>query len=436
MTIDSGWTRILKENCPSAFLDSLPQNNLPKVVFIDGQIKLMKSNAILTWEVFYKVQFKKTIEFAFSSGADVVVLGFDNYKHVPDAKAPTQRKRSSKVQTWEFGEDEDLPPVIPDCWPMAIRNRTFKSKVIKMVCNNLRRETFVNKTLVIDWIGTPVIIGSQIKLPEVCFSQDAKRGECDIKAFNYMEMGSLLIMSTDGDYIPIALLQCAEKKGNVFLYRVKTKTNQENGVKKRKNIAVKGNSSRLEYEYVNINRLLSFVKGEFYQAKSPVDCFATLIATTGCDFTQNLPKLGPVKLWKNRKELLSIVSALQFSYSESLAISLMIIYVLNAGNSTSPSVIQKLRSALTQISMLKNDPKYFDEPVKIFQAWVLASAKSMQWPIERLFAHCKNTKWTLSYWKLLHAFPCPTEVESTGNSAYGFLLDKRGRINFEANPQQ
>ena len=78
MTIDSGWIRLLKTSCPAAFSQDLPFT--PHTVFIDGQIKLMKSDAIQTWELFYKIQFENTIRNAFKTGAQVVVLGFDNYQ--------------------------------------------------------------------------------------------------------------------------------------------------------------------------------------------------------------------------------------------------------------------------------------------------------------------------------------------------------------------
>ena len=55
MTIDSGWVKILKRECPQAFTDHLPE--VPGVVFIDGQIKLMKGEWIKTWSQFIERQF-------------------------------------------------------------------------------------------------------------------------------------------------------------------------------------------------------------------------------------------------------------------------------------------------------------------------------------------------------------------------------------------
>ena len=170
MTIDSGWIRILKQNCPNAFADKIPVASKPHVVFIDGQIKLMKSEKIRTWEQFVRIQFTNTVERAFSTGARVVVLGFDNYLHVPVSKAPTQRKRSSKIETMDFGPDSELPSIIPESWPMAIRNRAFKSKVVRMVCTNLAnqyKDIDGGRTLVIDWMDKPCVIGAPLILGRV-----------------------------------------------------------------------------------------------------------------------------------------------------------------------------------------------------------------------------------------------------------------------------
>ena len=102
MTIDSGWVKLLKKNAPEAFSDALPEK--PEVVFIDGQIKLMKGEHVRTWEAFLQSQFVNTIEHGFSLGARTVVLGFDDYQHVPRSKNMTQSKRNKSVPTVTFDE--------------------------------------------------------------------------------------------------------------------------------------------------------------------------------------------------------------------------------------------------------------------------------------------------------------------------------------------
>ena len=83
MTIHSDFFKLAKEGCAQAFTDAAPKR--PDVVFIDGQVKLMKADAIDSWSLFFQIQFFKTIERSFALGAHTVVLGFDNYEHVPSA---------------------------------------------------------------------------------------------------------------------------------------------------------------------------------------------------------------------------------------------------------------------------------------------------------------------------------------------------------------
>ena len=60
MTIDAGFLKILKkEVAPNAFVSTLPVR--PDMVFLDGQVLLMKANAITTWPVFLKVQFESKV---------------------------------------------------------------------------------------------------------------------------------------------------------------------------------------------------------------------------------------------------------------------------------------------------------------------------------------------------------------------------------------
>ena len=94
MTIDAGWVKILKTGAPRAFADALPGR--VDIVFVDGQIKLMKGDYVTTWDAFVQCQFVNTIENAFALGASTVVMGFDDYAYVPRSKNMTQSKRRSE----------------------------------------------------------------------------------------------------------------------------------------------------------------------------------------------------------------------------------------------------------------------------------------------------------------------------------------------------
>ena len=89
MTIDSGWVKILKRGAPAAFAAKLAA--VPGTVFIDGQIKLMKGEHVKTWKQYVEIQFFHTIDRCFQTGAHTVVLGFDNYAHVPSGAAAVLR---------------------------------------------------------------------------------------------------------------------------------------------------------------------------------------------------------------------------------------------------------------------------------------------------------------------------------------------------------
>jgi hypothetical protein len=102
MTIHSDFFKIVKEDCGHAFTDAPPLT--PDVVFIDGQVKLMKADAITSWELFYSVQFYLTVEKCFALGAHTVVLAFDDYDHVPSSKAMTQAKRAKMRVDYDFAQ--------------------------------------------------------------------------------------------------------------------------------------------------------------------------------------------------------------------------------------------------------------------------------------------------------------------------------------------
>ena len=57
MTIHADFIKILKQECGGAFMDQLPSPLTPNIAFIDGQVKLMKPDAITLWSVFIKIQF-------------------------------------------------------------------------------------------------------------------------------------------------------------------------------------------------------------------------------------------------------------------------------------------------------------------------------------------------------------------------------------------
>ena len=413
MTIDSGWVKILKDATPSAFQTKAPFT--PACVFIDGQINLMKSAHVTTWKQFVLQQFVKAVEKGFHMGADTVILAFDNYAHVPTAKHATQRRRNQKVAPFDFESGQELPSVMPYDWASAMRMKPFKVRVIQMVVCAIEQwfitlpEKFTaNRTLLIDAQDIPIVLGMQRPLPALFDdTQGIGRGECDIKAFAWLEWGPLLIMSTDGDYVPISLLQL-EKRAlqnsplpQIALFRLATNV----GEKRPASTKARGR----QYEFVHINPLLDFVQAEcsHMHATLPVTCFAMLVAMTGCDFSMNLPSIGPVRAWDTRRSIhidgvthADIFIAIAACYCKSFASA--------TGVSIKSLNHETCSSAYTRMSMHR--PRL--------------------WPLSRMSAHSRNVWWTLQYWTHLHAVQDPLTIED-GLSIYGYSSNL-GKIDFVA----
>jgi len=426
MTIDSGWVKLLKQNAPKAFTDALPAK--PDVVFIDGQIKLMKGEHVTTWEAFLRGQFVNTIEHGFSLGARTVVLGFDDYKHVPRSKNMTQSKRNRSVPTVTFDETQALPARPPEDWAAAMRNRTFKIKVITFVVNSLKHHYSgeERKSVVLDFSGKPLVVCGDYKLPAMfdTYTEDGagfQRGECDIKAPNWIpKSGTLLLISTDGDFIPIALIQLEKRlqeqgeAGNILIHRIKTKVKE---TCKRPRLG----SQKREYEYVNVQLLLGFLASEFPKTDTPARFFSCLVALTGCDFCMNLPAVGPTKLWAIRHTLGR--NELQSSYD--IMGALLQVYYIAFGQKAR-GVDKDLRLAVCDTSTAR--AAYAQLVVRVQNsAQVAQRTKESLWTSERLVAHVCNTMWTMQYWTQLHEYPDPLD----GNFGYE---TRNNLVRFAAQP--
>ena len=323
MTIHSDFFKLAKEGCGQAFTEAAPKR--PDVVFIDGQVKLMKADAIDSWPLFFRIQFFRTIEKSFALGAHTVVLGFDNYDHVPSAKAMTQAKRCKHKVNYECAQSSCLPAKIPEDWGSAMANRTFK---VKVVCKVLEATTawfeqklkedplYANLSLVLDHRGVPSVLGSSSLVRDFVHSREwsttehtVGRGECDIKAYTWQHMAQCLcIVSVDGDYLPLSLLQTLEPNScDVLLYRMLTRTKTEPA--KRKS-TYENDTSRpppRAYEFVDIAPLKAWLTVVFpSKVVHPVRQFCAMVALCGCDFARNLPRLGPRSLWKIRHRLQNV----------------------------------------------------------------------------------------------------------------------------------
>ena len=226
MTIDSGWVRVFKEQvAPNAFSKTCPFS--PKVAYIDGMPLLMISEARTTqWSDFLRNNFARTIIRYFRLGCEAVVLAFDDYDHVPKAKAITQANRAKQAkEAYDFADGSQLPPTIPPKYNEKLTNRIFKRRVIDMICNcivehishlPLQKEDakLFSRKLVLDYTGCPI----QFTCPAdgllnfdkqpVYLTDLPPLGEADIKYLRWAQVfqGDLVAYSVDGDFIPIALI--------------------------------------------------------------------------------------------------------------------------------------------------------------------------------------------------------------------------------------
>lgn len=226
MTIDSTWIACLKEEVPAAFTPHPPF--APDAVFCDGQIRLMCPNVegLLTWAEYIERQFERHLCRYLARGVACVVLAFDDYRHVPEAKSMTQLKRRRHVPAAGFHARDALPPVVPqgERWQSCICNRTFKSKVIQLVIDRLTRHLPLGpgQSLVIDYQGPPVryYAGGQETMTGL-----GPLGEADVKFVRYAALyDKLQVDSVDGDSVPIALLHMERGGGGqISILRLETR---------------------------------------------------------------------------------------------------------------------------------------------------------------------------------------------------------------------
>ena len=220
------------------------------------------------------------------------------------------------------------------------------------------------------------------------------------------------MISTDGDFIPIALIQLEKRRreghsqANIFVHRIKIKTST----------ATKRNAtgtSKREFEFVNVGALLDGLTHDLPWTDTPAAYFSTLVALSGCDFSMNLPALGPTKLWAARtklrdnplRECAHLVTALIVTYQQILQ---------NKCAGARPKTTRSITD--TQTAKLV----YGQQHASALRCLTLAPrTKTSLWAPDRIVAHACNVMWTLKYWSLLHAAPDPF----SGN--FGFVLVKK-----------
>ena len=344
----------------------------------------------------------------------------------------TQSKRNRSVPAVKFGECEELPARPPADWNAAMRNRTFKVKVIRFVMNSLKHhyKSEDRRSVVLDFCGKPEVICGRYELPTMFenYTEQAaicperfQRGECDIKATNWLPAsGTLLLVSTDGDFVPIALIQLEKhlrvqgNTANILIHRIKTKVSDTG---KRPRLG----SQKREYEYVDVKKLLGYVTTEFPKAENPALFLGCMVAITGCDFCMNMPGIGPSKIWTARHRFRNS----QMDNSTAIMTAILLVYNETYAQRTR-GVTAELSKGITDTHDARLAYTKLYEQIRKCPS-IAARTKAGVWDADRMTAHVCNTMWTIQYWELLHEYADPM------SGKFGYEL-KKNMVRFVGQP--
>lgn len=419
MTINSDWIRIWKGFVPRAFSAAPPFR--PSVYFIDGQIKLMKSAHIRSWDAFVTFQFTNCVKRAFDMGCKTVVLAFDNYEFVPACKGMTQSARNRKVCDFSFARGEELPRAIPECWDDAIRNRTFKSKVIDLVKTRLPGAILLGEgqKLIIDHNSKPVVYlsnGTHAELEGV-----ERKGESDVKFTSYTDLGPMVIDAIDGDYVPMSLLhlenlaRAGKAVPQIAIYRIVTRLKgDEPGGKARK------------FEYLHANLLAAELCKEIVShapgCSNACGILSLFAIVTGCDYTQGLPTVGPSRVWNHRRVVVPIlarVAGALHTYEQDvglISLASAVLYSLVYSKRITVAVNHSALEGQEDIELVQR--RILDGIMR--SGSMTDSTKARIPDDDYIRGNAQNSLWTLLYWNADNNHPDPY------SRPYGFKRAKCG----------
>ena len=282
----------------------------------------------MTWDMYLWQQFTGHVrKFYDNHKVSTVILAFDDYANVPEAKCMTQLKRRRHLPKLDILEREPLPSFCPsgDHWDQCIANRTFKAKLIRMVIEKLPGLLNLkpDQTLIIDYAGCPKeirAVESGLEIREL--RELLPMGEADIKFTRYADLfKDLLVDSVDGDSIPIALLHheacvreltmgsmdlddLVEAPPRICIYRITTRVADDLPAAKKRSAdgEEKSKAYKRTFEYVHIPALYHTLSEVCAQCmdrmKSPthsqhlMSMILALIGLTGTDFTRSMPQLS------------------------------------------------------------------------------------------------------------------------------------------------
>jgi hypothetical protein len=419
MTINRGYLEIAKVLAPGAFTRNLPYT--PQVAMIDLQLRLLPPDFCRDYSSYLRIQFVNPINNLFKSGASTVVACFDDYSLVPQAKQPTQRKRTTKFTKVPWDQEQDLPATMPPNFSTLLMNRTFKGKICAWVVSQLPSLVDLGngRRLILDFDQLPLewTAGDIQPTPQTGYK---RTGESDTKFVQYLQPGQpFLADSVDGDYVVIAMAQIAkalaadETPPRILIRRIEIKTA---GEKRMRDGAV---DTRRQYEIVDVNAVVTALTREI-RNKVPIakrgleiPIFTYLVALTGCDFVAGIPKVGPTTVWKN---LGKIWGPLQDAYNP----------VLNEFNVR--KVADKVVSPLLHGVYKRHASSVSGQDITRLLG-VIKNSKALSEKarcelatVADIACIVRNSNWTQRYWFDATTVPLSTQVE------YGFAVKKNGDV--------
>lgn len=465
MTIDSSWIASFKEESPDSFTKTIPFR--PIAAFCDGQIRLMRGHTddFMTWDMYIWQQFHAHVKkFYEQHKVSTVILAFDDYAHVPEAKCMTQLKRRRHLPKLEILEREPLPSFCPsgERWDQCIANRTFKSKVIALVVERLPSllQLKAGQSLIIDYAGCPKEFraggeGLQMReLPEL-----VPMGEADVKFTRYADLfKDLLVDSVDGDSIPIALLHheaairdltmgsmceddLAESPARICIYRMTTRVEKETPKKRKvadtkeggakegetnegeaKEGEAKEGRARRTYEYVNIPLLHLAIREVFLQSmgrlQSPthsqhfMGMLIALIGLTGTDFSRNMPQLSGRAVFGLLPDLwLALIQTYDPQTGQ-----------MNVQGGTD-SLVARIY-ACKYATHVKAPPTTLHHVFEALHHSKLSQRTRDSLPsVSRVACTVRNVNWLLRYWRTPTCVPSPLQQDD-GVATFGFVKRK------------
>lgn len=458
MTIDNTWLQSFKSEAREAFTPTAPFK--AHAVFSDGQIRLMQAppKEPQTWDTYIYNRFVRYYQ-PFLENIKTIVIAFDNYEHVPEAKCMTQDSRRKHVPQVNFSETSPLPCMVPEgeYWTQCMANRTFKSKVIELLVMRLPHlilHRHPTKHVIIDY-DVPQLF---TLLPDGKIDRQEQvgmlpMGEADVKFCRWSDKFQRIIVdSIDGDSVPIALMhhemllergECPPKVA-IYRYELLREKPEAPAADKNKKRKAQGPQDDLEegpvrkaapkrphlaWEYMDVHMLYETLKDVVRQTVGSSSLLPShqgheirmligLITLTGTDFTRHLPQVSG-------KTVLDMLP--------SIWLSLAIAYTPTTGQFNVEHALARLIPKIYSEKFHKHvgvaGRGYAGVYQDIMRSGISKRTKDSLASLERMQTTIKNCNWVLEYWKCQQEGP-PHPI-TTGEYGYVKTPGKNGKTTYE-----